>query len=298
MKNITSSFKRNFMTLFFGATTVFVVVSAHAHIPPYWMILSRTADNHGKNTYLVDQDVVFSHGQETLIVNERWTIVNENTLRLDVSGRQQLRDRIRFTYIYNSGRRAYLDESGALKIEKIPADFFEPYFHFRASKNVKPVLVAQGIAPGISLKSEGHRYNAKNPLVPSEPYVRLARSGGVVTYAVGTPTPESSSEGSPGIWIEQDQFVIRKIRLLSAAEVSAQKYKVFSGGLWLPQERQVSWGNQTVKINLSNASTLANTAKLKTSLETSSLRGTKENPATPSVWPQDEIIRDFYKRLR
>lgn len=278
-------------------TSLFLITPAHAYIPPYWMIMSRTADNHGKNTYLVNQDVQFSHGDESFVVNERWTITNENSMRLEVTGKQQLKDQIKLTYIYQNGKRYFLDETGAKKSEKISADFFEPYFHFRASKNIKPMLVAQGIAPAVSLKSDQHRYSAKNPTPQAEPYVRLSRSGGVINYAVGNPTPVSSEAASPGIWIEQDQFVIRKLRLQSSLEIVAQKYVNFSNGLWLPQSRQVSWAGQSIQIILNGANSLANSSQLKSSLEPSSLSDAK-SPVGPMILPNDQIIREFYSRMR
>lgn len=281
------------------ASLILSCSSAFAYIPPYWMILSRTADNHGKNIYLIEQNVIFSHKEEPLVVNERWSIAGENSMRLEVTGRQQLQDRIQMTYIYHNGKRYYLDEAGRIKSDKISADFFENYFHFRLSKNIKPLLVDQNVAPAISLKSEPHKYSAKNPLPPTEPYVRLARAGGVINYAIGVPTPLASTDSLPGIWIEQDQFVIRKLRLNSMVEVNAQKYKNFSGGLWLPQVRQVSWGEQSVQILLNKAASLASTASVKSSLEPNSLSAT--SPAAYNkhvVLPDDQSIREFYTRMR
>ncbi len=121
--------------LFLVLTFLFVGLEVHAYIPPYWMIMSRTADNHGKGLYVIDQDVVFSHGEkaaeEASVINERWIIQNEQSMRLEVTGRRQLKDQIRLTYIYQNGRRYFVDENGVKKSEKTSDDFFEPYFHFR-----------------------------------------------------------------------------------------------------------------------------------------------------------------------
>lgn len=292
-----------FVFLLSASSTFFLSSSAFAYIPPYWMILSRTADNHGKNFYSIDQTVVFSHGEEPLTVNEHWSIAGENSMRLEVTGRQQLRDRIRLTYIYHNGKRHFIDETGRLQSDKISPDFFEVYFHFRYSKSIKPLLVMQNIAPAISLKSEAHRYSPKNPLATPEPYVRLARSGGVINYAIGVPTPIASADQLPGIWIEQDQFVIRKLRLQSGVEVTAQKYKNFSGGLWLPQERRVSWGEQSVEVNLNHAAALASSSAVKTTLDPNSLNASSgltasSDPTKRFVLPEDQVIREFYNRMR
>jgi len=275
---------------------LFFTSTALAYIPPYWMIMSRTADTHGRGTFQIDQDVVFSHGQETLIVNERWIIQGEQALRLEVTGRRQLQDKLRLTYVYQNGRRYFVDENGVKKSEKISDDFFEVYFHFRFSKNIKPMLVAQKIAPAASLKSDPHRYSQKTPHAAPEPYVRLSRVGGTISYAIGTPTP-SAEEKTPGIWIEQDQFLIRKLRLASGLEILANQYKTYSQNLQLPQERVVNWRDQIIKININNAASVVAGPKVKAALDNASLNfGT--DPKLSRVWPEDTVIRDFYNSLR
>jgi hypothetical protein len=284
---------RSFL-LFIG--TILISSAAQAYVPPYWMIMSRTAENHGRGIVVVDQDVIFSHAQEPLIVNERWIIQGENALRVEVTGRKQLKDLIRLTYVYQNGRRYFVDENGVRKSEKIPDNFFEPYFHFRFSKNMKPLLVSHNIAPAISLKSEPHRYSEKKPLPEPEPYVRLSRVGGTISYAIGTPSPADSSDAYPGIWIEQDRFVIRKLRLPSQLEISANNYKAYTQNLFLPQERTVTWQGQVFKILTSSASG-AGGPKTTTALESTSLNF-GENPKLSRLLPEDPIIKDFYIRLR
>src|SRR5688572_9149115 len=105
------------------AVILFSAVVSHAYIPPYWMIISRTSDNHGKGPYFIDQEVAFQVGDKTLIANERWTILNEHSMRVEVTGRRQLQDRLRMTYIYKDGRRYFVDENGVRKSEKITESF-------------------------------------------------------------------------------------------------------------------------------------------------------------------------------
>lgn len=274
---------------------------ASAYIPPYWMILSRTADNHGHGVYEIDQDVVFNHSSEPIILNEKWTVLGEQSLRLDVTGRKQLHDKVHLTYIYQNNRRYFIDENGVKKSEKISNDFTESFFHFRISKNIKPLIISDSIAPAASLRSEPHRYSERNPKAEPESYVRLGRTGGVVAYAIGTPTPPATAQNSPGLWIEQDQFVVRKIRLPSQVEVTADQYKKFSQDLWLPQERQITWQSQNVgqaaKILLNGATALGNTPKAKTNLDNGTLNF-GSNPNLSRLLPADPVIREFYNRMR
>lgn len=282
---------------FLSIALILASLNVYAYIPPYWMIMSRTADNHGKGLYIVDQDVIFPHGEESWIINERWIVQNEQSMRLEVTGRRQLKDQIRLTYVYQNGRRYFIDENGVKKSEKISDDFFEPYFHFRQSKIIKPMLVNQNIAPAASLKSELFKYSEKHPRPDPETYVRLSRTGGAVAYAIGTPTPVSSSEGYPGIWIEQDQFHVRKIRLASQVEVSADNYKAFNNGLWLPKDRAVMWASGSAKISLTSASSGSLSAAVKEALDSSSLNFGK-NPELSRLLPADALIKEFYSRMR
>ncbi|MCB0350238.1 MAG: hypothetical protein KDD38_03585 [Bdellovibrionales bacterium] len=291
MKNKISSF------LLYLILCLLFSSNAQAYIPPYWMIMSRTSDNHGKGVYTVEQDLVLNHGEEPLIIHERWTVQDENNLRLEVTGRGSLQNRIRLTYVYQNNRRYFVDENGARRAEKIPNDFFEPYFHYRLSKNIKPMLVAQKIAPAISLKSDSHRYSEKSPFPPAEPYVRLSRTGGSVSYAIGSPTPVSSSDLYPGIWIEQDQFHVRKLRLPSQFEIRADDFKKYSRGLWYPSTLDLRWGDKSAKIQVKNVNAINSTTQVKTSLQPTSLNY-GENPNLSRLFPDDETIRYFYTHMR
>ncbi len=157
--------------------------------------------------------------------------------------------------------------------------------------------MSQNIAPSASLKSEAFRYSEKLPHPEPESYVRLGRTGGVVAYAIGTPTPVSSAENYPGLWIEQDQFHILKIRLVSQVEVSASNYKAFSNGLWFPKDRSVLWTTGSAKISLTTASTSSLNSTVKEALDVSSLNFGK-NPELSRVLPADAVIKEFYSRMR
>ncbi|OFZ19385.1 MAG: hypothetical protein A2Z20_02035 [Bdellovibrionales bacterium RBG_16_40_8] len=218
-------------------------------------------------------------------------------MRLEVTGRRQLKDRVRLTYVYQNNRRYGIDENGVKRVEKTSDDFFEPYFHFRFSKNIKPMLVSQNIAPAISLRSESHRYSENKPRPDPDAYTRLSRVGGTIAYAIGSPTPSSSTDLYPGIWIEQDHFVIRKLRLLSQLEISANQYKSYSNDLWLPYNRSIRWSGNTAKIQINSATPVAASPKVKTLLQSESLNF-GENPNLSRQLSEDAIIKDFYSRLR
>ncbi|MCB0386812.1 MAG: hypothetical protein KDD43_15565, partial [Bdellovibrionales bacterium] len=109
-----------------------------AYIPDFKMIMSRTAENHGRGIYQIVQDVTLQEEPESLVVRETWYIKGENQMRLEVRGRKRLEGLVAMTFIYDGNRRFYVDPNGAKKVSRSSEDWFEPYFHFRFQKNIKP----------------------------------------------------------------------------------------------------------------------------------------------------------------
>jgi hypothetical protein len=283
------------MKFIFTALITFASLAAYAYIPPYWMIMSRVAENHGKGPYRVSQDVTFYHGAEPLSVHEVWTIAGEDEMRLEVYGKGPLKEQIRLRFVYDKNRRYFLDEKGSRKYVKAPLENPEIFFHFRYSKNIKPHLVALKVTPAESLRSAPFKPTPKTPNYPEENYVRLARSGGVINYALGTP---STNQLLPGIWIEQDQFVIRKIRIRDDLEISASEYKRIKNGLMLPMTRDLLWKSRTVRISVNDADSLIYGKNTKEYLNPQDLLKRDDKDETKFVWPSDSVISEFYTELR
>lgn len=287
---------KNFaMALTLLLSTVFSVV-AWAYIPPYWMIMSRTAESHGKGMYMIDQDVIFPGEAEPYIVNEKWYVLSEGNLRVEVTGRRELQGKINLVYIYDENRRHFIDEAGQRKALRTPGEFFEPLFHFRFSKSIKPYLVAQKIAPAESLKSEPHKYNPKETgAPPEENFLRLGRIDGTVAYVIGLPTLPNNENQNPGLWIEQDQFTVRQVRYPSQLKVTAKRYETFSQGFKFPREREVQFNNATIRIVTNSVNGIASSGENKGRVQSSSLAGLKDFKAQ---LPDEKLIRSFYSTVR
>ena len=262
-----------------------------AYIPPFWMILSRTAGNHGWGTYQVEQDVIFSHGSQPQVVREIWTIENEEKMRLKVIGRKSLDKKIDLNFVYRDYKRHQVNESGEVKSAPVTSDWFEPYFHFRSSEKIKPVLFTQKMIPQEALKKPKTPWNLKQAeqMTQPEDFTRLTRVNGVVSYGISPTYPSTS-----GLWIEQDQFHIQRLRLLSQAQILAQTYKRFARGLWLPSTRVINWEDHSVEIRLVRVIPLR---RSKTVIQ--KLNPQKMNPQKDKqVWLKDDFIKNFYLRFR
>ena len=273
--------------LFFLLTSTPLI--GFSYIPRVSTVLEKTTSNNGTGVYQIEQEVIFSAGTgEPLVIKETWLVENDSNMRLIVTAGRELKDRLKWVIDYNSGARAMITPQGRVA-KKTSPDFIEKWFHFRKPESLGNAIEASGILPSSSINRRIQR-SGKDFIYPTDENVRLARIGGTVSYAYGKPSP---IEGSPfaGLWIEQDMFVIRKIRLPSGAEVSADNYSAFSKGLNFPLNRTVRWENNAIQIQTLSVSNTS-VKSINSPLETSQLI------ELPSDLPEKLIIDEFYLRFR
>jgi len=267
-------------------------VFAFAYIPPARMILQRTAENSGSGIYAIEQEVQFNNVQDSLFLKETWIIENDRTMRVTVTGTKELKDQIKLQFIYAGGQR--WSQNTARESRRISEDFLEKYFNFRSTDQLGATLMQLKILPTTAFAKKPIPKNLDNLKYEPDDFVRLSRAGGVPNYAFGTPSPADNGV-NPGIWIEQDQFLVRKLRLPSQVEVTADNYNQYARGMNYPKVRTIRWGQNTVTIRLIGVTSRpANTANAfqPTSLDTSTkLDGLNNQPA------RDAVI-DFYSRFR
>lgn len=272
------------------ATVLLLGSAAMASIIPTRTILQKTAENSGNGLYAIDQEIQFTVGEETLTLKESWLIENDRTMRLTVTGAGGLR----MQFVYAGGQKWSLQGSSR-KSENISSEFLEKFFNFRSSEIFANSLAHNKIIPnGAYSKRSTGRTGADFKNEP-ESWVRYSRTGNAVNYAFGLSTPAEQESSNPGLWVEQDQFVIRKLRLPSGVEVTADNYSQFAKGLSYPRQRTIRWGNQTASIRLISASSrptssvsLLQPSSLEVPLKLETLEGK----------PTKSAVLEFYSRFR
>jgi hypothetical protein len=248
-------------------------VSSWAYIPDYSMIISRTADQHGKGTYWIEQDVTFKRETESYTVKESWLVVNENALKVTLEGKGNLRGLVQGTILFQGAQKYFLDgESSQIRTQKLGEDWMEPLFHFRSSKYLQSRMSAMGIR-------DPHQK------------VRLTRAGGGIAWAIGG---DPAQAGQPMLWLEQDQFVIRKLRSADQTLLRANDYVKFDEGLWFPRQRIYSFGNYTIEIQTTRVKHLDKRRPDDKSMKTASLVPKKDGLKLPDV----DGLKEFYSRFR
>lgn len=277
-----------------AAVLMFSSMGAYAYIIPTRTILQKTSENTGSGIYAIEQEVQFANGEDTLHLKETWLIDSDRTMRLTVTGGKELQNNFKLQFIYTGAQR-WSQINNTRKADKISEDFLEKFLNFR-----NPDILANNLAHYKIIPNGAY---SKKPLVKistevkydPESWVRYSRTGGVPNYALGIASPADQDSNSPGIWIEQDQFVIRKLRLPSQVEMTADNYNQFAKGLYYPRARTIRWSNNTVNIRLISVAVRPNTAVSlfqPTSLDSNlKLDGLEKMPAK-------EAVIEFYSRYR
>jgi len=274
-----------------------LTLSVWAYIPPTKMILQRTVENSGSGVYAIDQEVQFSNGTDTLAWREIWLVENERTMRLTVAPSKEQSDKLKIQYVYNGGQRWLLGPTKKRESQKISEDFIERWFHFRHSDSFQNALLQNKIIPEIPKAPPAPKKGKQSdePKYEPENFVRLSRSQNVVTYAFGVATPPQDEKLLPGLWVEQDLFLIRKIRWPNQVEVTADDHAPYAKGLHFPKTRVLKWGPNTVTMKVLNV--VPRSGNMNNFFQPQSLdyvttfEGIQSSPLKP-------MIEEFYTRFR
>ncbi len=270
----------------------FIACSAEAYIPSSQFVFNRLAAQHGKGTYLIEDEVTVHEGTETAVIHENWVVVDGGEMRLQAQG-----DGTHVFRIMKKGRQYWVDDTGAERSAEIPQGHVMRNIMMRTPNEEKRVFVNWGVLPPDVFRDKKLPKDVKDIKVESDPFVRLGRVGGAVTLAYGKPSP-NEGQPAPGLWIEQDQFNIRKMRGPDGAEVYLNDYGAYSKGLVFPKTQIINFDNHMATVRVLKVSSIVLSGELKSQFDLNWLRG---RPDTRSAWPQSTlgpVIQDFYRRFR
>lgn len=273
--------------------TTLMVTTAQAALLPMRFVATKIADNSGAGVYQIEQEVQFQTSTEPLVIRETWWIENESNFRMQAVGQKQLKDLFFLDYAYSNGQRYFLTPKGKMVV-KLGDNMIEKYFHYRSPDKLLNDLVHLKVLTPSSLEKKIYRSSKEIEHRP-EPQVRLARSGGSLSYALGTPSAIEGATAEAGFWIEQDTFLIKKFRLPSGVEVQAEKHSPAARGLYFPQVRTVRWNNNSLMIHTIGAQ--SRTGIKSTFFHNSSLEKISKTEGLDGS-PVGLSVLEFYQRFR
>ena len=254
--------------------SLFLTLPVFAYIPPTKVILEKTVENAGTTAYQIEKEIRFSN-PEIPVLKETWYIENDRAMRLTVSPATGAGPRL--TILYTGNAKTILI-SGSRTSTRILDEMSERFFHFHRTENFIQALSALHILT----TTQGNLDLA-----------RLNRSQGVVNFGIGHPTDEGAKASSPYIWIDQDAFVIRKIRFNEDTELLANNYQIFPKGLNYPMITRLDWDQEKVKMT-----TLSVTMVKKfppTVFQPTALEDSSAFLTSMSRW---KPVSEFYSRFR
>lgn len=258
----------------FCLLALFLVSTAEAYVPKLSTVLTKMASVTGGNKAFVLKRTV-TLKEDNVVANETWYVAHADLIKLEVEGTNVDGSPWKFEIFYKGGKRTTTSVEGKNQSFPLSPEFFEPLLHYRSSRALQSRLLAMQIVPSQAASEAG--------------FMNLDRYKGGVAYVIGAQDSKNTLQ-PPRLWVEQDSFLIRKLRLGSQVEVEFDSFKDFEEGKIKQAELQtIYWKNSTVIVQ--NTSTqLVEQKKIE-----GFLKMTKDSQA---LLPQNTNLKEFYSRFR
>lgn len=230
----------------------FFIFSATAFIPKPEFIFSRLDRYQGDGWYSISQTVSFKEVSSSSYFTkfkETWWRGPES---LFVRVKNSAYPELYIELSYSGGQKAWIDSKGKRVYKS--GNFIEPYF---SSSDGRPEWFS---------KIES---------------ATLSRAQGVVNYLIG--------KADQKVWIEQDEFVIRQIQLLSNVFLEVLSFMPTSRSLRFPKSRLFKSPNYEVSIETNKVTSLARAPSLELK---------KNQWIFPNTESRVQLMKQFYQDIR
>ncbi len=213
-----------------------------AYVPNSDFILKEVVKNNGDGNYEIKKQLSFG-GLNNTIVTETWNITSAKQMHLVAVGKDIYVDRYyEYPFVHEKIR-------GKIRRLSWPDEFFEDLFSARSLNHFKNLIVKKSLTSRQVLRWD--------PTSKAGDKIILTQNEAKTNYTY-LRTPPSRNDlikmsqlkyKKPGLWIEQDKFVISKIGLPKAMVV-AEDYAEFSKNLLFPKNRHVKYGQYETTISV------------------------------------------------
>lgn len=259
---------------------------SQAYVPRAKTIVGKMVLNNGRREYKIVREVKLESPDRQISAREVWTVAYGDKMKVKVTGTDP-NNPWSFVILYGGKTRKTLSQKKKLMTFKKSPDFFEPLFHDRSSKSLLRRLVSHRFIPDWAETTPPPIYKDGKTKMTPEPFINLTPMEGRVSFQIGSLSDTQGASNNTLLWVEQDSFLIRKGRLRSNAEFVNTQFQTYTGGLKLPSEQRISWGDKLASIKILTAER-TRTGKKDWKLNT------KDNGSIPV----DPLIKEFYSRFR
>lgn len=182
-----------------------------------------------------------------------------------------------YNFLYTSDRKITGPSGSPASLGE---EFIEPlFFHGGDISSLKKFVLRLRFLPLSSFQLPVIT-NIKTYVPTEDPFIKVSRSNGLITLAMS-----QSSDLSEGniLWVDQDQFLPRKIKLASGAVVTVDNYSSRLKNYSLPGLKTYEWDQKKVESTLISAQTY---------------KESKLNIKEISTDPSPSILYEFMKKFR
>lgn len=204
---------------------------ALAYIPEIPFVLKKASATTGRKIIQIEQEVTFKVGEEEAKVDETWLIEGDKNLKLSAVGKNFYKDSIKLNYLYNGKNKTFLTGKNK-NVSPVNLDFFQRYLFIRSQGSFVNYLKELNIP------------------ATDKSNIKLSRADGVISYLIGQPSEQNLN---PQVWIGQDDFVVRKIRTPSVAEITLGQITSFPNDTYIAKTQTITWQNSepvTVQVRI------------------------------------------------
>lgn len=237
---------------------------------PLDFIVKNTVAKTGRTSITIDQEVTFKIGNDVIKTQENWLVEGDRNLKVSAQGLDTFKDNLRVNSLFNSKQKTQVVGKSKTSTP-VGVDFYQRLLFIRSSDSFMRYLQELGITEK----------------------TRLSRAGGRVCIAIGEPSQGENK--SPQIWIDQDEFLIRKIRMPSGTEISLSDYVKINDDFWIAKTQVINWAGATATIKVKNYS-------VKNAPTLSQFHPQSFEQTTDLSFAQgnstSQVVEDFYKRFR
>jgi hypothetical protein len=219
--SLSSYYIRTLVIIFILAgVSLFSFNRANAYIPEINFVLKKAALTTGRKMIKIEQEVIFKVGEnagadDTVKIDETWIIEGDRNLKLSAVAKGLYKESFYLHSIYNGKNKTILVGKNR-KIVMTSTDFYQKILFTRSKDSFLTYLNELSIVPNI----------------------KLSRADGVTSFLIGEPSAETLN---PQLWIGQDDFIIRRIRMPSAAEISLSDVSNITHEIGIPRSQTISW---------------------------------------------------------
>lgn len=265
----------HYVLLFFS-----LINFSSAYVPNSDFILKEVIDNHGEGNYEIKKKLSFG-SLNHIAVRETWNITSARKMHLVAVGKD--------IYVERYYEYPFVHEkvNGKIRRLSISNEFFEDLFSARSLTHFKNLIIRKSLTNRQVLRWD--------PIAEVGERIILTQNKNKTNYAYLKSLPirkdflkmAQFEYNKPGLWIEQDKFVVSKINF-PKANVVAEDYAEFSKNLLYPKNRHVQYGDNDTVISVVGLS-----YKTKGLMP---LREFRQKVKNTTINNGD--IADFYKRFR